>query len=105
MEWTSQEIRLLQDSIYKRYQEFRKENRTDPKNLSELWNKHILQIRITGIRTRAKKAMMVSDLVEVINFRNKDVSDALCVMNPDRPDQFLLVPRETAQTILVVGMP
>jgi len=109
MEWTVQELQVLQDAVFKRYREFRVEKSTDPKNLSELWNRHVIQVGITGIRPKGKsprhKLLAASDIIEVINFRNSEVSDALCIMNPDRPGQFLLVPREKASVIVMLGMP
>lgn len=107
MEWTGQELQRLQDKVSKRYDEFRKENwNTDRKNLSELWNRHIKQVGITGIRPPPnQKSVGFKEILDVINFRNEEVSDALCILNPDRVQQFLLVPRETAEKILVVGMP
>lgn len=108
MEWTRQTIELLEEAVSKRYQEFLKDRRTDRKNLSELWNRHILQIGVTGVRPKKKAkfaAMTAHDIVDVINFRNSEVSDALCIRNPDRPEQFLLVSRDVASKIVMLGMP
>ena len=109
MEWTRQEITLLEEAVSKRYQEFRKEKKTDRKNLSELWNRHILQIGVTGIRPKKKSVLSeritVVDLIDVINFRNAEVTDALCIRNPDREGQCLLLSRDIAGKIIMLGMP
>lgn len=108
MEWTRQDIKILEEAVLKRYDQFRKENKTDRKNLSELWNRHILQIGVTGIRPKKKVkfvSMTAHDIVDVINFRNSEVSDALCISNPDRPEQFLLLSRDVASKIVMLGMP
>jgi len=109
MEWTRQEITLLEEAVFKRYEEFRKEKRTDRKNLSELWNRHIQQIGVTGVRPKKKSKLSdqitVVDIIDVINFRNSEVSDALCIRNPDRVGQHLLLSRDIAGKILMLGMP
>ena len=123
MEWTRQDIKILEEAVFNRYDAFLEEHRTDRKNLSELWNRHILQIGVTGIRPKKKgKGKIVSkvmiapppceyvaftahDIVDVINFRNSEVSDALCIRNPDRTEQFLLLSRDVASKIVMLGMP
>jgi len=109
MEWNKDDIKVLEEAVFSRHAAFRGENKTDRKNLSELWNRHVRQIGVTGVRPpkNRKKSVgiTVHDLVDIINFRNSEVSDALCVRNPDRPDQYLLIPRDIASKILMLGMP
>lgn len=110
MEWTRQEITLLEEAVSKRYQEFRKEKKTDRKNLSELWNRHIKKFGISVVRPiprrqNGREILNVQDFVDAINLRNPEVSDALCVRNPDRAGQYLFIPREKAATILAIGLP
>ena len=66
---------------------------------------HLKELGITGVRPKGKRPLFVNDIVNLINFRNDEVSGSVCVRNPDRTSQFLLVPRDVAEKILVLGMP
>jgi hypothetical protein len=110
MEWTKEDIVRLEKTIAERWIRFKQENETDRKNLSELWNLHIKNYGITGLRAKrptkgGRESVADKDLIDTINFRNSLVADALCVRNPDRPGQYLFIPRETASKILMLGMP
>lgn len=111
MNWNKESILHLEKVIAERWVRFQKEHKTDRKNLSELWNRHIGVIGVIGLRPKSKAKKKIEDrigrddLIEAINFRNHEVADALCVRNPDRFDQYLFVPRETASKIIALGMP
>ena len=108
MEWTREDIVRLEKTIMERWFRFKKEKGTDRKNLSELWNLHVKNYGITGLRTKKRgkhESTTDKDLIDAINFRNAMVADALCVRNPDRPEQYLFIPRDTATKILMLGMP
>jgi hypothetical protein len=47
---------------------------------------------------------MLVNLIDMVNFRNGDISDALVIDNPDRPGQYILVQRDMAERIFVLGM-
>ena len=103
--WDAQSISVLEKTMLDRYIKFKMERLTDPKNLSVLWNFHLKELGITGVRPKGKRPLFVNDIVNLINFRNDEVSGSVCVRNPDRTSQFLLVPRDVAEKILVLGMP
>lgn len=111
MDWNSETIARLGEAVAARWVRFCTERNTDRRNLSELWTNHLLLLDIVVVRPPARKKrtahseLILSRLVEIINNSNKRVSDALCIHNPDRPGQFLLVPRELAAKILAIGMP
>lgn len=99
-------LALLEAAFKVRFEEFAKEHKTDRKNLSELWNRHLKQFKISLIRPRGKdRIWLAKELIFAINHRNEEVSDSVCVSSPDRLGQFLLVPVQVAEKILVLGVP
>lgn len=113
MEWNLQSIHVLEVTIKDRWALMVKELNTDRKNMSEIWNRHLASFGITLLRpktaafppNRSRITWQIEALKNAINFRNDDVSDALCVSNPDRPGQFMFVPRDMAEKIIFLGMP
>lgn len=105
MEWDKKTISALELSVSERHRKMSAERRTDRKNMSEIWNRHVSEIGISLVRQRGDRMLSVQDIVDVINNRNPEVSDALCIANPDRRGQYLLVPRDMAEKILALGMP
>lgn len=115
MDWDRNSIIRLSSALSERWSRFSSEKKTDRRNLSELWCKHLLSLGIVVVRPapNAKRKLTVkydaqpllSRLVDIINNQNAQVADALCVPNPDRPAQLVLVPRELAVKILAIGMP
>lgn len=113
MEWNLQSIHVLEVAIKDRWALMVKELKTDRKNMSEIWNRHLASFGITLLRPKtaalpsnmSRITWQVQALKDAINFRNDDVSDALCVSNPDRPGQFMFVPRDMAEKIIFLGMP
>lgn len=88
-----------------------KERRTDRRNFSAVWNRYLETYGVSLLRTpeskkgfRSGPLMMFNLLVDLVNHDNEKVADALMIPNPDRINQYLLVPRESAQKILVLGM-
>ena len=105
MEWNKEDIAILERAVGERFSRFVAERRTDRKNLSELWNLHIKQVGITLFRHPKDKVLTTHDVIGLINFRNPEVCDSLCIKNPDRVGQYLLLSREIASKILMLGMP
>jgi hypothetical protein len=113
MEWNLESIRVLEVAIKDRWDSMVKERNTDRKNMSEIWNKYLASFGITLLRPKtaalpsnmSRTAWQVRAIKDAINFRNDDVSNALCVSNPDRPGQFMFVPRDMAEKFLFLGMP
>jgi hypothetical protein len=106
MEWNRENLRLLEKAFLARWFRLKGENRTDRKNLSEIWNRKLRLLGISVLRPKGKaESVGVNDFVELLNFRNEQTADILCVSNPDRLGQFLIVPRDMASKILMLGMP
>lgn len=112
MEWDNKSVRALSEALSSAYLEIRKTTRTDRANLSAIWNRKLTQMGVTILRpsrptkknSEGSLAIMFQELMNSINYRNHLVSEALLVSNPDRPHQYLLVPRDTASKILVLGV-
>lgn len=112
MEWDKKSVGLLSAAIRDAYNSRKMQARTDRMNFSAIWNKKLSEIGVTVLRAAnpvtpraGLVAPMFQELVETVNYRNALVCDALMVPNPDRAHQFLLVPREVASKILVLGLP
>lgn len=104
--WDKKTIDQLFDLLNLSFLKFRERHKTDRQNLSALWNKHLGDFGISCVRPNNPKGAVVvtlRDFIALINHRNSDVSDAVCVANPDRQGQFLLVPRDIASKIIVLG--
>jgi hypothetical protein len=115
MEWNRETILRLSSLFLEKYNSMRGEVRTDRANMSALWNKYLKGYDIRVIRNQGHNRKLaqgsqfgahhvVTNLINVINFHNEDVSDALIIDNPDRIGQYMLVPRGKAELILVLGM-
>jgi hypothetical protein len=87
----------------------------DRKNRSAIWNKYIKHYDIKIVRndvpgksqvsniSRASE-IVLSNLIEFVNLKNDSVANSLIIRNPDRYGQWLLIPRDMAERILVIGM-
>lgn len=108
MDWDNKALVRLYGLFRERHDQMRSEKNTDRKNLSAIWNSYLSTYGVTILRSDKKQVMVHADvlktLVDIINRRNEIVSDALVIINPDRPNQYLIVPRESAQKIVVLGM-
>lgn len=116
MEWNEATVRNLESLLSERWQSMKDEKKTDRKNLSCHWNRHLKQYDIRVLRFGEGKSndarssylsasQRLISIINLINFKNEEVAERLCISNPDRPGQFLLVPRDIAAKILVLGMP
>lgn len=109
MNWGSAEIARLSRVINDRYMDMMRETRTDRRNFSAVWNKFAEGHGITVLRVSKSSGgdssfALLRRVVDLVNYENEKVSGALVVPNPDRESQYLLVPRDSASRILVLGM-
>jgi len=108
MEWDKNALVRLYGLFHERHERMRSERKTDRKNLSALWNSYLSTYGVTLLRSDKKEVLVHGEilrtLMDIINHRNDLVADALVIRNPDRPHQYLIVPRESAQKIIVLGM-
>lgn len=111
MDWNKESVDRLSLILRESWENLRREKKTDRGNLSRIWNLKLRGIGAEVVRHRHLKSgaynpnMMVAEFVTLVNVRNDLVSDSVCVCNPDRPYQFVLVKRDIAGKILMLGMP
>lgn len=110
MEWDKKSMLLLGDKLRERYYEMKKEKSTDRKNFSVIWNRYLSSYGVTLLQSPSKSKFksdipaLLGRIMEIVNYENDLLRDALIIGNPDRAHQYLIVPREVAQKILVLGM-
>lgn len=111
MEWDKEMIARLETSVRERFLALRKEIQTDRKNMSEIWNKKLRELDIRILRPKkelrgSSAAVWLSgELIKLVNFDNERIVGCVLVCSPDRMGQYLLVPRDVANKILMLGMP
>lgn len=115
MDWDKKSLSDLVGLFRKKHYHMRAENRTDRRNFSAIWNKYLENYGVVLISdlTKSNKPYrsrhlqtdrMLANLIDMVNFRNGAVADALVIDNPDRPGQYLLVQKDMAERIFVLGM-
>jgi hypothetical protein len=112
MEWDKDTIVKLEEAVRDGCISLRRERPTDRKNFSAIWNRKLSDLGITLVIPRKRNKgretyahLVLSRVLEIINMENEKVSGSMIVANPDRPGQHLLVPRDIASKILMLGMP
>lgn len=111
MDWNKDSLERLSLALQESWERLRREKKTDRGNLSLIWNTKLRGLGAEVVRHRHIKSgvyspnLMVAELIRFINERNDLVSDSVCVGNPDRPDQFVVMKRDVASKILMLGMP
>lgn len=111
MEWNSESIKNLGNIIREKHREMQAEKRTDRRNFSVIWNKYltiygcvILGIQRKDVKHNLPSAALFTNLLNLINYNNELVADALVIDNPDRVGQYIVIKREMAEKILFMGM-
>lgn len=97
-----------------KYHSMKMEQRTDRSNLSAKWNHYIRKYDIHLVVNHNKRGKknpnetgvrhVMENLIQFINFNNEVVAGSIIIENPDRLYQYMLIPREKAEMILVLGM-
>lgn len=110
MEWDEKSIEHLSTLFHLKYAEMKGAKKTDRRNFSAVWNQYLSKYGATVVfnfNDRDGKCHAVYTLQRILNLINRNnaaVADALVISNPDRAGQFILVPREMASRIIVLGM-
>jgi hypothetical protein len=115
MEWNTSAIEKLSVLFLEKYRSMFSDMAQDRQNRSAIWNKYLKNYSIKVVRNdipgkaKAKAVLRSNDivlknLIEIINGNNDCVSSAVIIANPDRYGQFLLVSRDIAERVLVLGM-
>lgn len=103
----------LERLFLERWQSMRISSKTDRRNLSAKWNRYLgnygaeVLHNFRGRRTKESDAHVrhaFMNLVEIINRRNDRVAGSVVIKNPDRAGQFIILPRDMGERILVLGM-
>lgn len=111
MDWNKDSLERLSVSLQESWDRLRREKRTDRANLSRIWNLKLAAVGAEVVRHRHLKSgacnpsLMISEFIKLINERNELVSDSVCVGNPDRPSQWIVMKRDVAGKILLLGLP
>lgn len=119
MEWNRTSLDRLYLIFAEKHYKMGVDLLTDRRNLSEHWNRHLeknfgIQI-IRGLDLKAKDKFkdgqlilqyrhLLNSLLDLINYENNLVQNRVVIKNPDRHGQFLIVPNDIAERILVFGM-
>jgi hypothetical protein len=104
--WTPEQVEALNRAVLLRYNSMRVSKKTDRRNFSEIWNRHLCThggVVLKGLDENSPNNAL-RFLLNMINYENDTVSDALVIRNPDRPGQYILLPRDVASRILLLGM-
>jgi len=115
MDWDKKSLSELVGLFRKKHYHMRAELKTDRRNFSAIWNRYLENYGVILISdlTKSNKPYrnrylqtdrMLLNLIDMVNLRNGDISDALVLDNPDRPGQYILVQRDMAERIFVLGM-
>jgi len=91
------------------------ELKTDRKNLSSHWNLYLKRYEARVLRFGDRKpkephspyvslSRQFNGIIDLVNFKNDEVSNGLVISNPDRHGQHILISRDMAERILVFGM-
>jgi len=113
MDWDKKQVAELRVLFLRKHAEMRLRHKTDRRNFSAIWNRYLKNYGVkllcdgsrggsSSIATRA--GTLLNNLIELVNYSNEDVSGALLLDNPDRPGQYLIVQRDIAERIMVLGM-
>lgn len=110
MEWDQKSIENLSNLFHLKYAEMKRDNKTDRRNFSAVWNRYLSKYGATVVfnfNDRDGKCHPIHTLQRILNLINRNnsaVADALVISNPDRAGQFILVHREMASRIIVLGL-
>lgn len=103
----------LERLFLEKWHSMRSSSKTDRRNLSAKWNSYLRNYgaevlhNFRGRKTKESDAHVrhaFVNLVEIINKRNERVAGSVVISNPDRVGQYIILPREMGERILVLGM-
>lgn len=113
MDWDKKKLHDLEILFLRKHMEMRDGRKTDRRNFSAIWNRYLKNYGVVlladgslggGRSISLRTNTLLSNLMDLVNYRNEEVSGALIVANPDRPGQYLVVQRDIAERIMVLGM-
>lgn len=112
MEWDKKSIDHISTLFRAKYIDLTKAHRGDPRNQSAIWNKYLNFYEVTLFmlprdknRTPNEAApRMFLELMNIVNYNNDAIADSIMIDNPDRIGQYLIVKRDIAEKIFLLGM-
>lgn len=111
MEWDQKGIEEISRLLRVKHREMLEGHKTDRRNFSAIWNRYLGVYGVTllgvgrkDVKENAPSMALFINLVNMVNQRNDLVADALILDNPDRIGQFIVIKREMAEKILILGL-
>jgi hypothetical protein len=110
MDWNKRSVEQLSKMVFAKHTEIRESKKTDRRNLSAIWNSYLGKYGASVVLNfganggKGDTVWTLKRLLDAINYHNESVADALVIPNPDRPGQFILIPRDMAERIIVLGL-
>jgi hypothetical protein len=115
MDWDKESVERLEVLFMEKWTSMKNDLKTDRKNLSCHWNRYLKQYEVRVLRFGERKpneprspylsaSQRFQGIIDLINFKNDEVANGLVIDNPDRVGQHMLIQREVAERILVLGM-
>lgn len=114
VEWDRDAVARLRGLFWRKHIEMRAKHKTDRRNFSAIWNRYLAGYDATLLGDKPSGKVSKSDemvanrllvsLVNMVNFDNGKVASGLVIDNPDRPGQYIVLQREMAERIMVLGL-
>jgi hypothetical protein len=111
MEWTDVSLLRLSKLLEDAWKKLWEEKNTDRQNMSHIWNAKLKSVGAEVVRHKYIRngaynpTLMLAEFVKLINGRNDLVTDSVCLNNPDRPGQFIVMKRDVAWKVMMLGLP
>jgi len=107
--WDEKTVTQISNLFKIKFHEFLISQKTDRKNRSALWNKYLEHYECKIVRSprnddRNREVLLLRTFLQMINHDNQVLVDSIVINNPDRPGQYLVIKRDVAERILVLGM-
>lgn len=111
MEWDQKGIDELSRLLRRRHRQMQEEHKTDRRNLSAIWNRYLgvygaslLGVGRKDLKDNAPNMALFVNLVNIVNHNNDLIADSLILDNPDRIGQYIIMKRDMAEKILILGL-
>lgn len=111
MDWDEKAIREMNAILQSKHREMQRAQGTDRRNFSAIWNRYlnaynasVIGITRKDVKRNEPNMALFLNLANMVNYRNDLVSDALILDNPDRLGQYIVIKRDMAEKILILGM-
>lgn len=110
MEWNQENFDKLRALFREKWNSMQIESKTDRANFSAIWNRYLVKYDAVVFKNSGHKSQYLNSkqtldsLIQLINFKHEEIANRLVLENPDRAGQWILIPRDVAERILVLGL-